>query len=134
LAVAFVQDVRSAARCVFQDLMWFSAWASSTIEVFVQRAGVALAQIGDDEAGIGSFLADFDASDDPLDAAPTLCAVEEFLETTKIGGISSIGRTAQLRPFPLSRRVSAGALVSHVYAVAVNVSSRGRLSGHAVAV
>lgn len=25
LAVALVQDVRSAARCVFQDLMWFSA-------------------------------------------------------------------------------------------------------------
>ena len=25
LALAFMQDVRSAARCVFQDLMWFSA-------------------------------------------------------------------------------------------------------------
>ena len=26
LAVAFEQDVRSAARWVFQDLIWFSAW------------------------------------------------------------------------------------------------------------
>ena len=26
MAEAFVQDVRSAARCVFHDLMWFSAW------------------------------------------------------------------------------------------------------------
>src|SRR5271166_3892595 len=67
--------------------------AASAIEVFVKRAGIALAQIGDDEAGIGSFLADFDASDDPLDAAPTVRAIEELLETTKLavarGGLES---------------------------------------------
>ncbi len=58
--------------------------AASAIEVFVERAGVALLQVGDDEAGVGSFLADFDASDDPLDAAPALRAVVEFLETTRL--------------------------------------------------
>src|SRR5208282_6387446 len=54
--------------------------AASAVEIFVQRAGVALLQVGDDEARVGSFLADFDASDDPLDAAPTLRAIEELLE------------------------------------------------------
>src|SRR5208283_2822703 len=58
--------------------------AASAVAVFVQRASIALLQVGDDEAGVGSFLADFDASDDPLDAAPTLRAIEELLETTKL--------------------------------------------------
>jgi len=58
--------------------------AAPAIEVFVEHASVAFVQIGDDEAGVGSFLADFDASDDPLDAAPTLCAVEELLEVAEL--------------------------------------------------
>ncbi len=58
--------------------------AASAIEVFVQRASLALLQGGDDEARIGPFLADFDASDDPLDAGPTLRAIEELLEAAEL--------------------------------------------------
>ena len=52
LAVAFEQDVRSAARWVFQDLIWFSALAAPAIDILVEPASVAFAQIGDDEAGV----------------------------------------------------------------------------------
>ena len=54
------------------------------VEVFVKYASVALSQIGDDEAGVAPFLADFDAGDDALDAAPILRAVAEFLEATEL--------------------------------------------------
>ena len=54
--------------------------AAPAIEILVERARVAFAQIGDDETRIGPFRADFDAGDDPLDAAPALGAVEELLE------------------------------------------------------
>jgi hypothetical protein len=43
--------------------------AAPAIDVFIERAGIALPQIGDDEAGVGSFLADFDAGDDAFDSA-----------------------------------------------------------------
>src|SRR5208337_4794615 len=58
--------------------------SAPAIDVFVEHASVAFVQIGDDEAGVGSFLADFDASDDPLDAAPTLRAIEELLEAAQL--------------------------------------------------
>jgi len=58
--------------------------AAAAIDVFVKYASVALLQVGDDEPGVGSFLANFDAGEDPLDAAPTLRAVEVFLETTEL--------------------------------------------------
>src|SRR6478672_9651622 len=56
--------------------------AAPAIEILVEPASVAFAQIGDDEAGVRSFRARFDAGDDPLDPAPALRAIEKFLETT----------------------------------------------------
>ena len=58
--------------------------AAPAIEILVEPASVAFAQIGDDEAGVRSFRARFDAGDDPLDPAPALRAIEKFLETTKL--------------------------------------------------
>ena len=58
--------------------------AAPAIDILVEPASVAFAQIGDDEAGVPSFRARFDASDDPLDPAPALRAVEELHETTKL--------------------------------------------------
>ena len=58
--------------------------AASAIDVFVKPARVAMREIGDDEAGVGPFRADFDAGDDALDPAPTLRAVEELLEAAKL--------------------------------------------------
>ena len=61
--------------------------AASAIEVFVQHAGVAGFQVGDDEAGVGALRADFDAGDDPLDPAPALRAVIEFLEAAQLAAM-----------------------------------------------
>ena len=58
--------------------------AAPAIDILVEPASVAFAQIGDDEAGVRSFRARFDAGDDPLDPAPALRAVEELHETTKL--------------------------------------------------
>src|ERR1700733_1852619 len=58
--------------------------AAPAIEILVEAASVAFAQIGDDEAGVWSFRARFDAGDDPLDPAPALRAIEKFLETTEL--------------------------------------------------
>ena len=58
--------------------------AAPAIDILVEPASVAFAQIGDDEAGVRSFRARFDAGDDPLDPAPALRAIEKFLETTKL--------------------------------------------------
>ena len=66
------------------------------IDILVEPASVAFAQIGDDEAGVPSFRARFDASDDPLDPAPALPAVEELHETTKLA-ISRRGLESRLR-------------------------------------
>ena len=57
---------------------------AAEIDVFVKPARVAMREIGDDEAGVGPFRADFDPGDDALDAAPTLRAVEELLEATEL--------------------------------------------------
>src|SRR5208283_4451680 len=58
--------------------------AAPAIDVFVKPARVAAPEIGDDEAGVGAVFANFDASGDPLDAAPALRAVEEFLEAAEL--------------------------------------------------
>ena len=63
--------------------MWFSAWPRRQEEHRRARENW-VAQIGDDETRIGPFRADFDAGDDPLDAAPALGAVEELLETADL--------------------------------------------------
>src|SRR5271169_5120663 len=58
--------------------------AAPAIDILVERAGIAFAQIGDDETGVGPFRANYDAGDDPLDAAPAFGAVEELLETANL--------------------------------------------------
>ena len=70
--------------------------AAPAIDILVEPASVAFAQIGDDEAGVRSFRARFDARDDPLDPAPALRAVEELHETTKLA-ISRRGLESRLR-------------------------------------
>jgi len=58
-----------------------------------------MCEAGDDEAGVGSFLADFDASDDPLDAAPTLRQrrgrrdAEDIVEAVGATPIENLGAT-----------------------------------------
>src|SRR6201997_5300678 len=69
--------------------------AAPAIDILVEPASVAFAQIGDDEAGVRSFRARFDAGDDPLDPAPALRAVEDLLETTKLA-VSGRGFEARL--------------------------------------
>src|SRR3546814_3446553 len=54
------------------------------IDLLVEPAGRALFEIGDDEAGVGPLIADFDAGDDPLDAAPAFSAVVECLEAAHL--------------------------------------------------
>ena len=71
--------------------------AASAVEVFVERAGVALLQVGDDEAAVGSFHADFAASDDPFDPAPTLGGVIELLETPQLAALRGGGLEPRLR-------------------------------------
>lgn len=53
-----------------------------TIDILIKRVGVAAVQIGDDEARVGSIRANFDARDDPLEAAPTLGRVVERLKAS----------------------------------------------------
>src|SRR5512132_1745902 len=54
--------------------------SAPAVEVLVQRAAVAVAEVGDDEAGIGAVAAGLDAGDDAADPAPAVGGVEEFLE------------------------------------------------------
>src|ERR1700739_438938 len=61
--------------------------AAPAIDVFIEHASVAFAQIGDDEARVGSFRAYFDAGDDPLDATPALGTVEELLEASDLAAL-----------------------------------------------
>src|SRR5664280_645473 len=58
--------------------------AAPAVDILVKDAGVARFQIGDDEACVGPFRADFDACDDPLDAAPARGPVEELLEAAEL--------------------------------------------------
>ena len=79
--------------------------AAPAIDVLIKGASVASGEIGDDEAGIGAFLARLDASDDPLDAAPARRAVEELLEAADLavsrGGLEA-RRGAGLEGFGVS--------------------------------
>src|SRR5260370_11219926 len=70
--------------------------AAPAIDILVERARVALVQIGDDEARVRPFRADFDAGDDPLDAAPALGAVIKLLEAAELA-VSRRGLEARLR-------------------------------------
>src|SRR5260370_7049187 len=48
------------------------------------HAGVALLEIGDDEACVGPFRASLDAGDDALDAAPARGSVVELAEAARL--------------------------------------------------
>lgn len=54
--------------------------AAPAVEIRVERLGFPACKIGDDEAGVGSLVADFDAGDDALDAAPAGGPVNELRE------------------------------------------------------
>ena len=58
--------------------------AAPAIIIFVEPAGVALHQIGDDEARVGPLRAGLDAGDDALDAAPARGAVVKLFVTARL--------------------------------------------------
>ena len=68
--------------------------AAPAVDILVKDTGVARFQIGDDEACVGPFRADFDACDDPLDAAPARGPVEELLEAAEL---AILGRSLKAR-------------------------------------
>src|SRR3954454_16362664 len=57
--------------------------AAPAIIILVEPAGVALLQIGDDEARVGPLRGDLDAGDDALDAAPTRGPVVKLFVTAR---------------------------------------------------
>src|SRR5512133_3335301 len=54
--------------------------SAPAVAVLVQRSAAAVAEVGDDEAGIGAVAAGLDAGDDAADPAPAVGGIEEFLE------------------------------------------------------
>src|SRR5208283_3010968 len=58
--------------------------AAPAIIIFVEPAGVALHQIGDDEACVGPLRAGLDAGDDALDAAPARGPVVKLFVTARL--------------------------------------------------
>jgi hypothetical protein len=68
--------------------------AAPAIDILVERAGVPFAQIGDDEARVGPFRANFDAGDDPLDATPAFGAVEKPPETMNLTPLVTASKLA----------------------------------------
>ena len=60
--------------------------AASAIDIFVETAGVAGFEIGDDEARVDAVGPGFGSRDDALDSAPALRAVEEFLVAPRLAG------------------------------------------------
>src|SRR5208282_3486813 len=70
--------------------------ASPAVDILVEDTGVAELQVRDDEARVWPFRADFDARDDPLDAAPARSSVEELLEAAEL---AVLGRSLKARPW-----------------------------------
>jgi hypothetical protein len=70
--------------------------AAPAVDVLIEPAGVALFQIGDDEARVRSLRADLDAGDDALDAAPTRGPIVKLLESSGFA-ISGRGLVERLR-------------------------------------
>ena len=58
--------------------------AAPAVEVLVEGTAVAVAEVGDDETGIGAVAAGLDARDDAADPAPAAGGVEELLEATDL--------------------------------------------------
>ena len=68
--------------------------AAPAVHVLVEPTGVALLQIGDDEARVRPLRADLDAGDHAFDAAPARGPVVKFLE---LSGFAIPGRGLVLR-------------------------------------
>jgi hypothetical protein len=74
--------------------------AAPAIEVLVEGTSAAVAEVGDDEAGIGALAAGLDAGDDPADPAPATGGVKELLETAHLAAARvglEAGRGAHLQ-------------------------------------
>src|ERR1035437_5821968 len=70
--------------------------AAPAVDILIEHAGIALLEIGDDEACVGPFRANLDAGDDALDAAPALGPVIKLLEAAHLA-ILRRGLVARLR-------------------------------------
>src|SRR6476646_10995563 len=87
--------------------------AAPAIEILVEPASVAFAQIGDDEAGVRSFRARFDAGDDPLDPAPACAPSKNSLKRRSLpsrGAASKLAFVLASRPSTWRRNVAVGAV------------------------
>ena len=62
--------------------------------ILVQRPAVAVAEVGDDEAGVGAVAAGLDAGDDAADPAPGLGGVEESLKRRTLPSLGSASKRA----------------------------------------
>src|SRR6266511_2504567 len=58
--------------------------AAPAVELLVQRSATAMAEVGDDEAGIGAVGTGLDAGDDAADPAPAAGGVMELLEAADL--------------------------------------------------
>ena len=84
------------------------------VDILVEPTGVALLQIGDDEARVRTLRADLDAGDDALDAAPTRGPVVKLLEPARLavlrrGLVERLRRRFQAFDMPAQRRGRRGA-------------------------
>src|SRR5271169_4031112 len=61
--------------------------AAGAIEPFVEVLGAAAFQVGDNEAGIGSFGPGFNPRDDALHPAPALRGIVELHETAHLAAV-----------------------------------------------
>jgi len=59
---------------------------ASAVDIFIETAGVAGLERGNDESRVDAVGPGFHPGDDPLDAAPALRAVEEFLVSPRFAG------------------------------------------------
>ncbi len=66
--------------------------AAPTVDPLIERSSFAAGKIGDDEPGVAALLARFHTSDDTLDPAPTLGAVEELREAPHLAFGGSRGK------------------------------------------
>src|ERR1700679_3439568 len=83
--------------------------AAPAVELLIDPAGVALFQIGGDEARVRSLRADLDAGDDALDPAPTRGPIVKLLESSGFtipgrGLVERLRRRFQALDMPAQRR------------------------------
>jgi DNA-binding CsgD family transcriptional regulator len=78
--------------------------AAPAVDFFVENAGVADFQIGDDETCVGPFRADFDTDDDALDTAPARGPIQKFLEAVTFPSFGAASKRAFVLATRWSRR------------------------------